>query len=229
MTPEAAISAAEKACAVHWFALRGRSILRSVGARGGVTRLLRDVVLCAALAVGAAGCSDDGSVGPQAATSTAPAASASSSEGHLAFTDAEIQTALAAASMESRPPFSTNSDERAAARIGAAMKAAGFDLGDEVYVLPISAAGNVLYFRIASTSPLATLTDEKGRAFLQKLVSLPEIQQATVTRLAIDFQTTDSEGTFTVALTGTIADVKAALADPDGPVAKRILFEVSRP
>jgi hypothetical protein len=215
--------------AVHWSALSGRSILRSVGVRRRVTGLLRGVVLCAALAVGGAGCSDDGSVGPQAATSSAPVASASPSVGHLAFTDAEIQAALAAAGTESRPPISTNSDERSVARIGAAMKTAGFDLGDEVYVLPISAAGNVLYFRIASASPLSALTDDKGRAFLQKLVSLPEIQQATVTRLAIDFQTTDTGGTFTVALTGTIADVKAALANPDGRDAKRVLFEVSRP
>ncbi len=182
------------------------------------------VVLIAALV----GCSDGGGGGAQQPTPSAEPSKVSLAAALTAYDDADVTAAIAAAGTPSGGKASSSTDEGAALRIAAAMKAAGFDLGADVFVVPLAADRNLLYISSDEAGPLSTLTDTRVQAFLTALLNSPALGKDKVTRIAIDFVANDSKGRYTASITGTVVDLKAALLNQDKAAQGRIATEVTR-
>ncbi len=195
---------------------------------GGIkpTYLAAAAVVVVAAIVFFAGGGDD-----QAPSTAGGQPNASASEVPVAVSDefSEADLAKAVADAQAAPDTAlapASNDEVAAAKIGAALKAAGYDLGPDLLVMPLDEDENLLYFEMGESSPLNNLSDEQGKGFLEALASAPVMAETKVTRLFVKFAGTDSRGPFKASFTARLADLKAAAGGAN--ISSRIGIQVER-
>lgn len=145
------------------------------------------------------------------------------------FSDRDLARALAAVNATAVGELRTEpSDDEAARAITESMRGAGFDLGSGVFVMPLSGEANLLYVFIDASSPLADLPDDRAEAFLGALATAPVMADHAVTRVAVDFESSDAEGPFTVSLTAPLAELRAAQTD-GVDISEKVAVQVTRP
>lgn len=145
------------------------------------------------------------------------------------FSDGDLARALAAVNATPAGELRTEpSDDEAARAVTESLRRAGFDLGSGVFVMPLSGAANLLYVFIDASSPLADLPDDRAEAFLGALATAPVMADHGVTRVAVDFESSDAQGPFTVSLTAPLAELRAAQTD-GVDISEKVAVQVTRP
>ncbi len=141
--------------------------------------------------------------------------------------DAELSAAVADA-RAANPVAPSGNDEAAQEDIANGMRAAGYEIGEDLLVMPLTADTNLAHLELGTDSPLLKLPQGKSDQLLPTLLSLPALAEHKVSRLAIVFSGNDQKGPFRLGITGTLGDMRAAFVDEDEAARKRLALEVIR-
>ena len=142
---------------------------------------------------------------------------------------AEQELAVAVADAAAANPVApAGNDEAAQEDIANAMRAAGYEIGEDLLVMPLTTDTNLAHLELGTDSPLLKLPQGKSDQLLPTLLSLPALAEHKVSRLAIVFSGSDETGPFRLGITGTVGDMRAAFVDEDETARKRLALEVTR-